>query len=1021
MGNGIVNFPGEVARAFQHFLFGEPHHGHTQRAQRTSKGSPNVTLSDRSNKARPEERIPDIYGTVRSIPDLLMQPYTVYVDHRQQEIGYYCIGRGPHAVNALRDGPQLIDDIEGASAAVYGPGQAPTGGPGSHAPDFVIGDPIDDDVYTVFRVSAVNGQDLHAAFQEFTFYMSRFSSDPTQADGPPIPGFVTYVGGAVGIVKLPYSTAPEEITDRVAVGDQLLVVWHPEFLPAIIPLFTPDLTTPLTSTHPLAGAFLTVTAIDSDNARVNLTVNIPAGQQAQWAQLAVYFGVANASHHFAQFTNISRIYTGPIFVDFQHPVGFSNFQVLCNFVAPQGSYLDDGTTARSNDQDIVVLFTPADISGSPIGATQEFQAQLLGSAVSRGQRALTMRISPTIAGNNTRFLIRAYITSRYRRERQADDVEVGLYGANLSNPSKPRYTYYAGRVVDEVRWVDCYSMSTPPNGSFGNVTTVHTRTIATDGAVRVRERQLSCVTTRKIQTWNGVSFGGPVITSGFAQDMLFSILKDPFIGNLPDASIDFAGIAAAFDTVRAKVFDSSPLATAFSHTFGDAEQSLEETIQVICQACFATAYREGPVIKVRPEVAHDDSVLVLNHRNVVRGSQRITHVFGQPTENDSIECLYLDPTTGQSEKVSVPIGVTHLRPRQLNVVGLQLSKQAYWHAYRAYFRMLHQRQSLTLDATQEAGVLRTIDRVLVADLTRSSGVQDGDIVAASGSTVQTSQPVVLDVGKTYTLFLQAPDGTVQERVVLSSPGAFKLTLLSAPSPAPVTDATTGVRTLYLLVADDLPTPRAFLVSKTTPNQDLTHEVNAVNYSHLYYMADGLQAWVIFDPIFSGATDLSPYQHTFTNHGGIISGGVWTGSGASYFSDDIDDTPTPSYTSMARIHPTVAGGSEIIGSGTDTSQVFRIDNPAGIPTLIGGHGASNVTKPITLGVDHQVAVTYDAPTLMMRLFIDGKLVAIDPATPVSAMTSSIRYLQSFKGTCSRLQRWGRALSDREVEEMFLRQV
>src|SRR6185295_9826690 len=100
-----------------------------------------------------------------------------------------------------------------------------------------------------------------------------------------------------------------------------------------------------------------------------------------------------------------------IFSDFQHPLGFSNFTLICNFVAPQGSYLDDGTTGLPFDRDIVVLVTPADSSGTPIGATQKFQQQLKGSAVLRGQRALTMRLSPTGMGANTRCLVRAYLAS----------------------------------------------------------------------------------------------------------------------------------------------------------------------------------------------------------------------------------------------------------------------------------------------------------------------------------------------------------------------------------------------------------------------------------------------------------------------------------------------------------------------------------------------------------------------------------------------------------------------------------
>ncbi len=987
-----------------------------QRAQQKSSGSPNNDLGERSNRARPEERIPDIYGTVRSIPDLLMQPYSVYVDHRQQEIGYYCITRGPADVLALRDGPQLIGTIEGASAHVYAPGNAPTGGPGLHTPYISVGDPIDDDVYTVHRVGAVNGQELRAAFHDFTFYSTRFRSDQGE-DAAPIVMFIEDLGGGEGSIGLPYSTAPEEITDRVSVGDQLYVYWPMQFLPAGTGT-APDLGTPaLTSVFPYEGAFLTVLEIVADNARVYLRVSIPVGQQAQWALLATYFGVPNASFFFAQFTNVSRAYVGPLFSDFQHPLGFSGFELICNFVAPNGSYQDDGTTPLPLDREIFVLVTPADVSGNPVAATQVFQGTLSGSAVARGQRALTLRCRPTGMGANTRCLVRAYLPASVRRERQHDSVEIGQYHADLSDPANPHVSYYAGRIVDEVRWVDCYSISTPPQISFGNVTTVHTRTIATDGATRIRERQLNCVATRKIQTWNGVSFGGAALPSGRVYNILFSVLKDANIGNLPDSAIDFAGIVAAFDTVDAKVFDTSPLSTSFAHTFDDADLSLEETVQAICQACFAIAYREGPVIKVRPEVAHDDSVLVLNHRNVIRGSQRITHGFGAPTENDSVECVWLDPFAGTSEKVAVPINGTRLRPRQLNLVGLQYEEQAYWHAYRAYFKMLYQRQSMTLEATQEAGLLRLLERVLVADLTSSSGVQDGEVLAASGTAIQTSQPVALTLGKTYTLYLQAPDGSVQERAVTASTGTFKLTLASAPSPVPITDAATGVRTTYLLVADDQATPRAYLVSGSTPTPDLTHEVTAVNYSHLYYFADGLQTWVIFTSV----SDLSPMQHTFQRFGtSVVSGGLWTAAaaGLAYFEDVTTDPATPSYTKTLRINADTPVASRLIGSGNDTSELFILEFDQ---HLYGGHGGSyqvGVDYSTLLGSEHDVALTYEAVTQRMALFVDGVLVDEATVTP-SAGTGHTRYLDTFAGSCRRLARWGRALSDREIQELHLR--
>jgi hypothetical protein len=82
--------------------------------------SPNNGLAARSNRSRPNGRVPDIFGQVRSIPDLIGLPYRVYEEHRELEIAYMCIGHGAYDVTDMRDGDTLLSEIPLASAAVYG-------------------------------------------------------------------------------------------------------------------------------------------------------------------------------------------------------------------------------------------------------------------------------------------------------------------------------------------------------------------------------------------------------------------------------------------------------------------------------------------------------------------------------------------------------------------------------------------------------------------------------------------------------------------------------------------------------------------------------------------------------------------------------------------------------------------------------------------------------------------------------------------------------------------------------------
>lgn len=122
--------------------------------------SPNNGLAARSNKPRPNARVPDIYGQVRSVPDLIAAPYRVYEAHRELEIAYMCVGRGEYDVADVRDGDTLISEIDLASCEVYGPYSSPND---FTTPQLTIGTAIGDPVFDVIRLNEVNGQTLKAA------------------------------------------------------------------------------------------------------------------------------------------------------------------------------------------------------------------------------------------------------------------------------------------------------------------------------------------------------------------------------------------------------------------------------------------------------------------------------------------------------------------------------------------------------------------------------------------------------------------------------------------------------------------------------------------------------------------------------------------------------------------------------------------------------------------------------------------------------------------------------------------
>lgn len=126
------------------------------KADKVNSGSPNNELGQRTNEARPRERIPDIFGTVRATPDLIAVPFRKYAGNLEYEVSYLCVGRGSYDISGIRDSGTDFEDMFGAQLAVYGPNTSPNSG----SPQLQIGEDIEDALLAVRRCNEVNGQQM---------------------------------------------------------------------------------------------------------------------------------------------------------------------------------------------------------------------------------------------------------------------------------------------------------------------------------------------------------------------------------------------------------------------------------------------------------------------------------------------------------------------------------------------------------------------------------------------------------------------------------------------------------------------------------------------------------------------------------------------------------------------------------------------------------------------------------------------------------------------------------------------
>lgn len=889
-------------------------------ARNSQTASPNNELSDRSNQARINGRIPDIYGIVRSTPDLIAAPYKVFENNVEVEYAYMCIGRGAYDVSDIRDDTTLIVNIPGSRVEVYEPYTSPNSG---DAPQLRIGSPINKRVINSKRAEGVNGQVLRppntssvtgvnniyfagpnvirafydadidfsnlfvngdiltitnasvaavtggTIIQNVTIYM--LYGIPAEdyyyaiyedivANGDP-EGTAAYFldlsqwAGSFIIQTVEETVPPSYAPGKTIVIDQtndpvdlfyppLYIYWNFEgtytildsrifvdtegkrFLQVkltdpgtvngywnfttradngtiyyasgsdnLLEAFKFDLTLEFDNTtgYDLAGTYTAVSVTSKE-----LTLDSPADINADWNVVTISPALSPT------IASSGDRWIGPFIID----VDDAN-EIICNFVAQNGLYKDNGTDQYAETVNIQVSVQQVDASdvptAIPVVTTGTF---LLGSSTLKETVAKTLRFSLSS------FIGRCSIKAR--RISESDEV-------------------FEGNVVDEVRWRDLYSIAPVTQEDFGNVTTVQSVTLATASALAIKERKLNLLATRKIPIRvSGSVFTETLTASTDAAEIFSAICLDQYIGRRAFAELDFDNI---YDTVDAiETYFGTDKVRKFSYTFDSDNLSFEETVTQVADALFCVAYRRGNVIRLSFEKETADSTLLFNHRNKIPKTETRSVTFGNGHEFDGLEYTYVNPSDDSIISIFLPPGYSAANPKKVESIGVRDHLQAFFLAWRIWNKILYQNTTIEFDATQEADLLVRNDRILVADGTRPY-TQDGEVVAVDSLELTLSQNVDLTVYASYVIWLQHIDGVAESIAITAGTASNKVVLAGAPRLALVTDIDKYARTAYVIIGDTEAAQTAFLVTDRDPQDNMTSTVKARNYDVRYYAHD----------------------------------------------------------------------------------------------------------------------------------------------------------------------------------------
>lgn len=840
----------------------------TPTLRNTQNQSPNNELSERSNKPRPNARIPDIFGTVRSTPDLIAVPYKIFENNEEVEYSYMCIGRGEYEVSDIRDDTTLAVDIAGTSVEIYAPFTSPNSG---HSPQLRIGAAINTPVLNVIRSNAVNGQVMRPPNdQNIRANQNIRFAAPNEVQTSAFDFTDKFGAGDVLTIQnaAVYSSYATETRTIAASNDGSFRFSIPST--TLPPLYSagkecvltgalfnvPDSDGFITTTYDLSGVYVisSVNLVTEGTGTVGdpyvyfcrVVLSNPSAVNPKWSEAvssvstsaairlpdgALLYDLSGvytilsvsdtvvvlsdpASVNSAWATITTTPYISPI-LSTSGPKWVGPFvlespnlsQVFANFVALNGLYKDDGKNQIRFDVVLEIELTPINADGSPRGAAETFQTTIEGSATYRSTRASTLKATPSFNG---RCRVRA------RRVTPSDLA-------------------FEGSVVDEIKWRDVYSVSPVSQAEFGNVTTVQSVTYATAGALALKERKLNMLATRKIPVRaTGTTFTEELYATNDAAQIICAICLDKYIGNRQISEIDIGSI---YDTIaEAKSYFGTDKAVEFCYTFDSNNLSFEETVKSVADAVFCTAYRRGNIVKLSFEKETEDSTLLFNHRNKLPGSETRTIRFGNQDNFDGVSFQYIDPEDDAQVTYYIPEDRSAVNLKEVESLGVRSKLQAYFHAWRLWNKIRFQNTITEFTATQEADLLVRNDRILVADNTRPD-TQDGEVISQNILQLTLSREVDLTKYAEYTIFLQLSDGSVESMTVAPGPTARQVVLSRAPRLPLALDDDLYARTTFILVGNSEPRENAFLVSEKDSQTNFTSIVRAVNYDNRYYTND----------------------------------------------------------------------------------------------------------------------------------------------------------------------------------------
>lgn len=843
-----------------------------------ASGSGNNSLASRQNKHRTSERVPDIYGNVKSIPDLIAPLYRYYADNVQVEEALLSIGTGYFEIDSdqIKEGETPINTIEGASLSVYEPNTLTTG-----TAQIQIGEAFTDPPIVAKQVSSVDGkQKLISPNNAMKVYKGvSFNGNTVSVSGSTVQGKLDkYSWDSITAAFLYQSqNAYADFNEHFVNGEQIIIE---NAIYGSAPNSNISGTTDVSATGILTIAssvnindpgsykkirISSLTIDDPVEGQLNLAGEYSVSSITKTGSTGAWFyEVELASSYMEANINFGRMSadgTGilsAVLTDHDENIDLSGTYTISSVSAnditlvnpasvnPDWLLLSSLTQQQIADmlgRSIIFKGTSENFIGWYYAGNKDTEGMMLNFLAANGiyegdrakQVAIEVHYQQVVDGVPTGQI---YKTGLVMQGKANNRDQVGAT-VREALPFTGQFRFRAKRIndngssanlIDDVVFESAYSFYETKKLTYEHDTTIRLKRLAIGSGTNASE--LNLPVTRKLYSYrDGIQSAERIPTSNFA-DIIINMALDPFIGRFDISEIDVQSLYEVSDEIEA--YFGTPKACEFNYTFDNKNSSYQEMAFAVAEAVFCTARRENGKHFFTFEKETPNSLILFNHRNIKPESPNKVKLFGTQEEYEGVEFKWRDATDDYAEAViKLPHdGLANYKTIESN--GVTNAVQAHFLAHRAWNKLRFNRRNIEFTAYGEADLVTRNDRIaIVDDVFKMLG--SGEVEAQNNTVLTLDNPINLDESESYVIHLQLKDGSVDVINIVNQLDENRVELARIPLMPLVIDKV--VNATYSITKASDQESEAYLIQEKSPSATFESGISAIKYDSRYYSND----------------------------------------------------------------------------------------------------------------------------------------------------------------------------------------